>query len=43
MESQAQNPKFRDNPEHFHLCIFVLSLQIKVLNEIKWHVHRCQV
>ena len=21
MESQPQNPKFRNNPENFHLCI----------------------
>ena len=27
MESQPQNPEFRINPEHFHLCVYQLYFQ----------------
>ena len=25
MESQPQNPKFRNNPEHFHPCLLTIT------------------
>ena len=27
MESQPQNPEFRNNPENFHPCIYVVILK----------------
>ena len=32
MESQPQNPEFKNNPENFHPCIICSSLKPKCLN-----------
>ena len=40
MESQSQNPEFRNNPENFHPCnvVFFLNLQVtKDLCKITLH------
>ena len=37
MESQPQNPEFRNNPENFHPCIRVsrMSLFLKMLSSCR--------
>ena len=30
MESQPQNPEFRNNPENFHPCIGIMSLSMSL-------------
>ena len=38
MESQPQNPKFRNNPENFHSCTCPCNNQIPYLNVFKFHI-----
>ena len=48
MESQPQNPEFRNNPENFHPCqstvnseVFIFAKFCKNKNLAKWGNHSC--
>ena len=40
MESQSQNPEFRNNPENFHPCMY-LQAKWKTV-DIEWENCQCQ-
>ena len=39
MESQPQNPDFRNNPENFHICYQEFSLYYKIVKAHTSLVH----
>ena len=40
MESQPQNPEFRNNPENFHTCITEPCITFQLL-KLKYTLHTC--
>ena len=34
MESQSQNPEFRNNPENFHPCSFLLKTSLQTVQAL---------
>ena len=41
MESQPQNPKFRNNPENFHSCVNIDDLRPIMLTSILIDLDQC--
>ena len=38
MESQSQNPEFRNNPENFHTCRYMYATGLAVNLNLVWYI-----